>query len=94
MIEAPLPEHNESTSFEAYFRDPEFAPQQPLAWALSQRQDLLDGALAAQSVIDAHTAHDPYDLVLLDEQMPTLDGLEAAQRIADAGLAKPGSDSG
>ncbi len=42
MIEAPLPEQNESTSFEAYFRDPEFAPQQPLAWALSQRQDLLE----------------------------------------------------
>ncbi len=42
MIEAPLPEQNESTSFEAYFRDPEFAPEQPLAWALSQRQDLLE----------------------------------------------------
>ncbi len=42
MIEAPLPEHNESTSFEAYFRDPEFAPEQPLAWALHQRQDLLE----------------------------------------------------
>ncbi|MGQ0598535.1 hypothetical protein [Aquabacterium sp.] len=42
MIEAPLPEQNESTSFEAYFRDPEFAPEQPLAWALSQRQALLE----------------------------------------------------
>lgn len=42
MIEAPLPEQNESTSFEAYFRDPEFAPEQPLAWALSQRQELLE----------------------------------------------------
>lgn len=42
MIEAPLPEQNESTSFEAYFRDPEFVPEQPQAWALNQRQDLLE----------------------------------------------------
>jgi len=42
MIEAPIPDHNESTSFESYFRDPDYAPEQPLAWALSQRLDVLD----------------------------------------------------
>lgn len=50
MIEAPVsdpiesPSHspNEGQRFEAFFRDPEFAPSQPLAWALSQRQELID----------------------------------------------------
>ena len=42
MTEAPLTEQHESTSFEGYFRDPDFAPAQPLAWALSQRQTLLE----------------------------------------------------
>jgi hypothetical protein len=42
MIEAPLPEQNDSTSFESYFRDPDYAPEQPLSWALSQRLDVVD----------------------------------------------------
>jgi len=42
MIEAPLPDHNDSTSFEAYFRDPGYAPEQPLAWALGQRLEVID----------------------------------------------------
>lgn len=42
MIEASLPEQNDSSSFEAFFRDPGFAPAQPLAWALSQRQALIE----------------------------------------------------
>jgi hypothetical protein len=42
MIEAPLPDNHDSTSFEGYFRDPGYAPEQPLAWALGQRLPLLD----------------------------------------------------
>jgi hypothetical protein len=40
--EAPLTDPSESTSFEAYFRDPGFAPEQPQAWALGQRLALID----------------------------------------------------
>lgn len=42
MIEAPLPDHNDSTRFEDYFRDPDYAPEQPLAWALGQRLEVID----------------------------------------------------
>ena len=42
MIEATIPDQNESHSFESYFRDPDYPPAQPLAWALSQRLDALD----------------------------------------------------
>src|SRR5690606_21979432 len=42
MSEVSLPDPHEITSFEAYFRDPGYAPEQPLAWALSQRLDVLD----------------------------------------------------
>ncbi len=40
--EAPFTDPSESTSFEAYFRDPGFAPEQPQAWALGQRLALID----------------------------------------------------
>jgi hypothetical protein len=39
--EPPIDEH-ESGSFEGYFRDPAFAAESPLAWALGQRLDTLD----------------------------------------------------
>lgn len=47
MIEAfPLADPTDSPSegqgFEAFFRDPEFAPEQPLAWALNQHQGLIE----------------------------------------------------
>ena len=55
MTEAPLPdvlrperaggppaESPDSPSFESYFRDPDFPPSQPLAWALGHRTELLD----------------------------------------------------
>jgi len=40
--EAPLTDPSDGTPFEAYFRDPGYAPEQPLAWALGQRLTLLD----------------------------------------------------
>lgn len=45
MTEAPLsesPDSPDGRSFERHFREPEFAPEQPLAWALGQRMALLD----------------------------------------------------
>jgi hypothetical protein len=42
MTEAPLNDPNDSTSFEAYFRDPASAPGHPVAWALGQRLDVID----------------------------------------------------
>ena len=46
MIEATpsSPDLSDSPSFESYFREPGLAPEQPLAWALGQRLDLI-GAL-------------------------------------------------
>ncbi|MBH2015536.1 MAG: hypothetical protein I8H88_03545 [Burkholderiales bacterium] len=48
MSEAPVPEPQDthdgpadSTRFEHFFRDAEAVPEQPLAWALQQRQDLI-----------------------------------------------------
>ena len=46
MTEASLPDPTadalEGRGFDSHFRDPEFAPEQPLAWALGQRLDVLD----------------------------------------------------
>ena len=42
MNEALPPDLNDSSHFEAYFRDPASAPAHPLAWALGQRLDVID----------------------------------------------------
>jgi len=38
----PLPDDPESGTFEGYFRDPSFAAESPLAWALGQRLEILE----------------------------------------------------
>src|SRR5206468_1251988 len=56
--------------------------------ALESNESLLstadDGKMALR-----HLEHDPYDLVLLDLQMPGLDGMEVLRRPRDAGNRVP-----
>lgn len=42
---------------------------------------VVDGVEAVRAVIDADTAGTPFDLVLMDMQMPNLDGIGATERI-------------
>ncbi|MBN2476860.1 MAG: response regulator [Pirellulales bacterium] len=48
-----------------------------------------NGQAAVDLVTGAEAPGEPFDVILMDMQMPVLDGYEAAQRLRDAGYTRP-----
>lgn len=48
-----------------------------------------DGRSALECALEAHAAGRPFDFLLLDLQMPEMDGVEVAERLRESGMSVP-----
>jgi signal transduction histidine kinase/CheY-like chemotaxis protein/HPt (histidine-containing phosphotransfer) domain-containing protein len=48
-----------------------------------------NGQLAVEAALGAHRSHAPYDLILMDMQMPVMDGYQAVTRLRHEGYRAP-----
>ncbi|TWT92528.1 PAS domain S-box protein [Neorhodopirellula pilleata] len=70
-------------------RDVRLVTSRFLSRAGAEVVEVVNGAEAVRAVRDAEREGRPFDLVLMDMQMPELDGREATQRLRDEGYLLP-----
>jgi len=68
-------------------KEPASATTRPAAGALVETAD--NGRVAVDLALAARDGGEPFDVVLLDMQMPVLDGYEAATMLRSSGYAMP-----
>jgi two-component system CheB/CheR fusion protein len=70
-------------------RDVRLVTSRFLSRAGAEIVEVVNGAEAVSAVRDAEAEDQPFDIILMDMQMPELDGREATQRIRDEGYTMP-----